>query len=75
MDPSVLQKLESDWHTNSLTEDGTDPQLPTQPKNFVHCINSWVAWWKKMKFEPEEKKFSLILKIEICGLKTSTNRD
>ena len=50
------------WH--GLTEGGTYPKLPTQPKFFVHISNSynsliwsaWVASRRKIKTRTREKK-------------------
>ena len=63
--------LELIWH---LTEGGTYPQLPTQPKNFVHISNwydsliwsPWVALRRKIKIWTRGKKSSVyyILKVE-----------
>ena len=59
---------------NILTEAGADPQLPTQPNSFdhfqtytaIHYGHSELSLEEKSKFEFEEKKFSIVLKMEIC---------
>ena len=57
-----------------LTDCGTYPQLPTQPKKIVQVQTNTVVFYghpelsgeEKSKFEFEEKKFSIVLKMEIC---------
>ena len=57
-----------------LTDCGTYPQLPTQPKKIVRVQTNTVVFYghpelsgeEKSKFEFEEKKFSIVLKMEIC---------
>ena len=57
-----------------LTDCGTYPQLPTQPKKNVQVQTNTVVIYghlelsgeEKSKFEFEEKKFSIVLKMEIC---------
>ena len=57
-----------------LTEVGTYPQLPTQPKKNVQVQTNTVVFYghpelsgeEKSKFEFEEKKFSIVVKMEIC---------
>ena len=57
-----------------LTEGGTYPQLPTQPKKNVQVQTNTVVFYghpelsgeEKSKFEFEEKKFSIVVKMEIC---------
>ena len=57
-----------------LTDRGTYPQLPTQPKKIVRVQTNTVVFYghpelsgeEKSKFEFEEKKFSLLLKREVC---------
>jgi hypothetical protein len=58
---------------NCLTEAGAYPQLPTQPNFFLiifkliqYCGHSELSREEKSKFEFEEKKFSLLLKREVC---------
>ena len=59
----------------SLTEAGAYPQLQTQPNFFypfqTHTGISYghleLPREEKSKFECEEKKFSLLLKREVCG--------
>ena len=61
-----------------LTDCGTYPQLPTQPKKIVQVQTNTVVIYghpelsgeEKSKFEFEEKKFSIVLKMEVCGFKT-----
>ena len=60
--------------TGYLTEVGTYPQLPTQPKKNVQVQTNTVVFYghpelsgeEKSKFEFEEKKFSIVVKMEIC---------
>ena len=61
-----------------LTDRDTYPQLPTQPKKIVRVQTNTVVFYghpelsgeEKSKFEFVEKKFSIVLKMEVCGLKT-----
>ena len=54
-----------------LTEGGTYPQLPTQPKKFQTDIAVYghpeLPREEKSKFAPEEKKVYLVLKVEFSG--------
>ena len=64
----------SNYHPLYLTDCGTYPQLPTQPKKIVQVQTNTVVFYghpelsgeEKSKFEFEEKKFSIVLKMEIC---------
>ena len=57
-----------------LTDRGTYPQLPTQPKKIVQVQTNTVVFYghpelfgeEKSKFELGGKKFSIVLKMEIC---------
>ena len=59
---------------HGLTDRGTYPQLPTQQKKIVRVQTNTVVFYghpelsgeEKSKFEFEEKKFSIVLKMEIC---------
>ena len=55
-----------------LTEGGIYPQLPTQPKFFVHC-HFELPCEEKSKFEPEEKKVQFITENGGLWLENSTN--
>ena len=70
--------MHSDGPILHLTDRGTYPQLPTQPKKNCSGSTNTVVFYghpelsgeEKSKFEFEEKKFSIVLKMEVCGLKT-----
>ena len=60
-----------------LTEAGAYPQLPTQPNFFDHFQNYTAIYYghselsleEKSKFEFEEKKFGLLLKVQFSRQK------
>ncbi len=67
---SIHPFLNRSWHISTTPYTTTTKNVQVQTNTVVFYGHPELSGKEKSKFELEEKKFSIVLKMEVCGLKT-----
>ena len=68
--PNILGLFNRSWHISTTPNTTKKKIVRVQTNTVVFYGHPELSGEEKSKFEFEEKKFSIVLKMEVCGLKT-----